>query len=287
VPRARDSVFGLVSDADLNKAKEIVESLRDLRARYHADWSGPAEFFVPHPNLDHESRRTRERKVKFFNQTALWHGLLLKQEFKLKLLSCLDGYLAAVDSENPVLVYLSARYLLELVATIAYLDFELREALKANANDWEARGVRFVTTLCRGRYASSDVQIADVLQWSGASKKVVKPIGIDAAVRQLSKRQGFTTAVRDYDFLSNICHHNGSGHQLYHESMRVTDQIMLPGGDRAVLTKPGTAVTLSYPPINAIRASLVQTASAALAYCAWAETILQESCRFQRMKSRD
>ena len=108
-------------------------------------------------------RRTNERKVKFFNQTAMWHGLLLQQEFKLKFLSCLDGYLAAVDSENPVLVYLSARYLLELMATIAYLDFELREALKANAGDWEARGVRFVTTLCRGRYASSDPKMADVL----------------------------------------------------------------------------------------------------------------------------
>jgi hypothetical protein len=73
---------------------------------------------------------------------------------------CLDGYLAAVDSENPVLVYLSDRYLLELVATIAYLDSELREALKANAGDWEARGVRFVTTQCRGRYSSSDPKVS-------------------------------------------------------------------------------------------------------------------------------
>jgi len=81
-------------------------------------------------------RRTNERKVKFFNQTAMWHGLLLQQEFKLKFLSCLDGYLAAVDSENPVLVYLSARYLLELMATIAYLDSHLllsvRDALRSD-----------------------------------------------------------------------------------------------------------------------------------------------------------
>ncbi len=51
---------------------------------------------------------------------------------------------------------------------------------------------------------------------------------------------------------------------------------MLPGGDRAIFPEPVTAVMLSYPPMDAIRASLVQTASAALAYCAWAETILQE-----------
>jgi hypothetical protein len=181
VARDADGQIGSISDAELEKAKEVVQSLRVLRTRYLADWSPPVELFVPNPKLDLESRRTNERKVKFFNQTALWHGLLLKQEFKLKLLSCLDGYLAAVDSENPVLVYLSARYLLELVATIAYLDFELREALKANAGDWEGRGVRFVTTLCRGRYASSDPKMADVLQTFGTPKKAVKPIGIEPA----------------------------------------------------------------------------------------------------------
>ena len=177
--------IGSISDAELKKANEVVQSLRTLRTRYHTDWSAPVELFVPHAKLDHESRRTNERKVKFFNQTALWNGLLLKQEFKLKLLSCLDGYLAAVDSENPVLMYLTARYLLELVATIAYLDFELREALKANPGDWEGRGVRFVTTLCRGGYASSDPKIAEVLQTVGVSNRAVKPISIDAAVRQL------------------------------------------------------------------------------------------------------
>lgn len=134
---------------------------------------------------------------------------------------------------------MSARYLLELVATIAYLDYELREALKANANDWEGRGVRFVTTLWRGRYASSDPKVADMLQTFGVSKKAVKPIGIEGAVRQLSTRPELKTVVQDYNFLSNMCHHNGSGHQLYHRSMRVTDQIMLPWGDRSVFTKPG------------------------------------------------
>jgi hypothetical protein len=99
------------------------------------------------------------------------------------------------------------------------------------------------------------------------------------AVKRLVRAKGsrqLATAVQDYDFLSNMCHHNGSGDQLYHRSMRVTDQIMLPWGDRAVFTKPGPAVTLSYPPMNAIRASLVQTASAMPAYCAWSEAILQK-----------
>ena len=58
--------------------------------------------------------------------------------------------------------------------------------------------------------------------------------------------------------------------------MRVTDQIELPWGDRAVFAKPGPAVTLSYPPVNGVLSSLVQTASVTLAYCAWSETILQE-----------
>jgi hypothetical protein len=60
-----------ISDEKLKEAREIIHSLRALRARYYTDWAAAVELFVPNAKLDHESRRTNERKVKFFNQTAL------------------------------------------------------------------------------------------------------------------------------------------------------------------------------------------------------------------------
>jgi hypothetical protein len=44
-------------------AKEVVESLRGLRTRHRL--VAPAELFPPQAKLDHETRRTNERKVKF------------------------------------------------------------------------------------------------------------------------------------------------------------------------------------------------------------------------------
>jgi hypothetical protein len=268
--------FDNVSDADLNKAVETVASVKLLRQELYGALSAPREFFEIDRKLHHASRPTVERKLKFFCQSSMMQALVLQHELRLKLLACLDGYLSAVEAGNPTTIYLSARYLLELIATVGFLDDELRNALRTDLRDWQGRALQFLTTLCRGRYASSDPKIVTLMKGFGASGRAVDPINIKIAVHELSKREAFANAVSDYDFLSNICHHNGSAHALFQRSMRVTNQIKLATGDVVLVPKGASAITLVYPLERARRLSIVQTAKLVLACCAWGDTILRD-----------
>jgi hypothetical protein len=268
--------FGAWPEEELAEADRALASLKAMRDRAARELAKPAEFFEPNYRLDAESRKTKTRKIKYLQQTAVLHCLLLRHELALKNLSIVDGYILTVDGKSPLLTYLSARYALELLATINFLVDELKAAKAIDLRDWEGRGRRFVSALCRGRYAASDPAMATLLKGFGVSKSAIEPIKIMVAINKLGATEFFSSATRDYDFLSNICHHNGSSHQLFLQSMRETVSVRLPSGDRAVVTSPGVAVTLEYPPRVACRSSFVQTASLVLSCAAWVETILGE-----------
>src|SRR5262245_824729 len=113
-------------------------------------------------------------------------------------------------------------------------------------------------------------------QNGGVSASAIKPINITEAIARLSSSDNFPSAKRDYDFLSNICHHNGSSHQLFHASMRETNTVMLPSGVQIAMKTPCPAVTLEYPPKVAYRASIAQTSRLALACTSWVDTLVKE-----------
>jgi hypothetical protein len=261
---------------ELERAQKELQSIKVFRERIAEGLTKPAEFFEPNHRLDPDSRKDKIRRLKFFNQTSFVHSLLLKHEFALKLLSIVDGYILAFENKNSLLMYLSGRYILELVATINALSAELIAAKAIGIEDWEGRGRTFLSTLCRGRYASSDPKIAALFKTFGVSASAVKPIRINDAIKALAKRPEFETVEHDYDFLSNICHHNGSSHQLFHRSIRETDRVQLPGGSQIVMPKPALAVTLEYPPSLAYRASAAQTSRLVYVSAAWIETLLRE-----------
>jgi hypothetical protein len=268
--------IGKWSAKDFKEADSFFNSLKAFRDRIIKGLSQPAEFFEPNYKLDHESRKDSIRKIKFFNQTALAHSLLLRHELGLKLLSVIDGYIAAVDQKNVVLVYLSARYALELLATVNFITDELKTAKAVELKDWQGRGTRFLLTLCRGRYSSSDPKIAELMKSVGVSDNAVKPIRIGIAIKHLGQNENFKSAIDDYDFLSNVCHHNGSSHKLFHRSLRLTDTVRLPSGDFIKRASPGWAITLEYPPLRAYRVAVVQTSRLVVACAAWIDTMLQE-----------
>ena len=56
------------------------------------------------------------------------HAIVMRHEFALKLLCSVDGYLAAAQSGNPLMTYLSARYLLELTTTVNAIAGDLSKA---------------------------------------------------------------------------------------------------------------------------------------------------------------
>ena len=145
--------FDNVSDAALNKANKTILLLKELRNRLYRVLSIPREFFDVDVKLDHASRQTVERKLKFFQQTAFLQAKFVQHEYKLKLIACLDGYLAALQAGMPTIIYLSARHLLELIATVAYLDDELRSAVRTDLRNWQGRALLFFnrplqSTLC-------------------------------------------------------------------------------------------------------------------------------------------
>jgi hypothetical protein len=271
--------FGKWSEADLAKTNSAIASLKTFWDRFAPQFLRPGEFFEPNYKIDSESRKTKDRKLKFLNQTSFLQGLLLKHEIALKLLSIIDGYILSVDHAHALLTYLSARYALELLATINSINERLKTAKAIDLRDWENRGGKFLSELCRGRHAASDPNIASLMKRVGVSASAIKPIRITDAITELAGTKMFPSAIRDYDFLSNICHHNGSAHQLFQQSMQETDRVLSPSGNKLVtviMPTPSIAVTLEYPSQVACRSSVATTASLVLSCTAWVETVLNE-----------
>ena len=195
------------------------------------------------------------------------HAIVMRHEFALKLLCSVDGYLAAAQSGNPLMTYLSARYLLELTTTVNAIAGDLSKAKNADLRDLEGRGSRFLIALLRSRYSSSDPKVTELLRKFGLPKSAAEPIKIVIAIKELSSVENFRSAINDYDFLSNVCHHNGSGHRLFHRGFRKTVHVVPPSGPAIHKRTPDIAVTLEYPSNIASHAATIQTAGLAY-HCA-------------------
>jgi hypothetical protein len=205
------------------------------------------EFFDFGFHLALDAEQNVEQKLARLTQACIWHSIALKSEFQLKLLYTIDGYLSAVAEKNPVSIFLMARYLLELVATISAIDFQLTDCLKISSTNWERRGLQFFALLYQARYSTSDEKQRLVLIKHGIPDSVLRPIRINKAIKQLCSRPGFDAARSAYSFLSNICHHNGSGHIMFTESATETNAIVLPSGKPVFLKEKTAAITITYP----------------------------------------
>ncbi|WP_409366252.1 SEC-C metal-binding domain-containing protein [Microvirga sp. 3-52] len=115
------------------------------------------------------------------------------------------------------------------------------------------------------------------------SESAFKPIRILPAMEHLSKEQGFDSVINDYDFLSNICHHNGSGHRLFGRGMRTTRVVTLRTGDQIVMPVPAVATTLAYPSPHTAT-SIVQTSKLV---CACAAKIKEQLDRLPQVPFSD
>jgi hypothetical protein len=168
-----------------------------------------------------------------------------------------------VEAKNPVSTYLLARYLLELAATVSWIDFELDDCMRIDFRDWKHRGITFMTLLYRARHSTSDPKTKSIFSKHGIPEKLGQPIRIGKAVKKLAARLGFSAAVSHYDTLSNICHHNGSGHKLLVESGRTTNAIVTRSGKPIFLKKKMAAVTMGYPASSFSSGALARTARVA------------------------
>lgn len=245
-------------------AEQALEELRKIQKEMAEKLTGRREIFDPGVQLGIGSERTIEGKLERLTRACIWHCVSLKYEFKLKLLYTIDGYLSAVDHKNPVSTFLLARYLLELAATVSAIDFELEASLDIDFRNWMRRGIAFLVPLLAARHSTSDPKFQSVLAKARVPTSAWKPICISKAIKQLATRHGFGAAVSIYDTLSNICHHNGSGHRFLAEDMRMTKFITRYDGTRIYFKEKTAAATMGYPASGYLAWSLHFTAR-----CAW------------------
>lgn len=248
---------------ELAVSERCLTELRKIRKKLEHRIGGHSEFFDLGINLGLQSEKTIERKLEKIVRTCIWHSIALKIEFHVKLLYTIDGYLSAVENKNPISIFLHARYLLELVATVSAIDFDLEECLKIDSEDWEQRSYEFLGLLYRARYSTSDHKLEAIFAEHGIPKSLVRPIRMKRAIRQLTARHGFQAAPSVYATFSNICHHNGSGHHMLGESFRETNAIVARHGRAVFLNEKAAAVTVRYPALDSASAALAKTARVA------------------------
>src|SRR5262245_31592656 len=203
-------------------ADRSLQALREIQKELSNELTGRIEIVDPGLQLGLSAQRTIEEKLERLTRACIWHAVSLKFEFKLKLLYTIDGYLSAVDNKNPVSTFLLARYLLELAATVSAVDFELEACMYTDVRDWQHRVIPFLARLYIARHSTSDPHFKSILSKSKVPLSLTKPIRIGSAIKQLATRPGFQAAISSYSRLSNISHHNGSGHKFLAENMRMS-----------------------------------------------------------------
>jgi SEC-C motif len=232
---------------DPSTSEKCLEALRELQEKISEVHTGSHEVFDFGLYVGQELEDTLQKRLGPLTSSCIWHAIALKFEFKLKLLHTIDGYLSAVDLKNPVSTFLLARHILELVATVSEIDFLLDECMEIDFRDWRGRAIQFLSVLYRARHSTSDEKFRSVFAQHGFQEEHLRPIRMKSAIKRLSTRHGFSSAKAMYDRLSNFCHHNGSGHKMLTESMRMTDVIIKKDGTLLHSDGAASAITFSYP----------------------------------------
>lgn len=269
-----DSGSRATNDLDLSDLKTGIESelpnsfrcvaeLTKLKKEFSDKFGPQIDFFDFGVDLNLDSKGTLEGKLDVLTRACIWHAIALKAEINLKLLHTIDGYLAAVDTKNPISTFLLARYLLELVATVSQIDFDLQACAKISVDEWPRRGMEFLGILYRARHSTTDESYKSVFQKLGVPRHHYEPIRIKNAIKSLVARPGFSSAKKTYDSLSNMCHHNGSAHKMLASNPRETKSIVSSGGTVFSLNEKAAAFSLQYQDAYAADHALARTARVA------------------------
>jgi hypothetical protein len=274
-----DSPIGLGEHLkdELPYSKRCLEELRKIQNEMSERHQGQYEFFDLGPSLWLAAEKTVEDKLQRLTQACIWHAIALKVEFKLKFYT-IDRYLSAVDAKNPVSTFLLARYLLELVATVNVIDVRLNECLNIDLRNWTRRGAQFFELLYRARHSTYDDKFKSIFAEYGIPASAFHPIRAPEAIKMLTTRDGFGSAVSTYRSLCNICHHNGSAHKMLTEGFRETKKITDRKGRTLALNEKAWAVTVGYPSSHFTLHSLTRTARVAWWSAHCANKIIEDMC---------
>jgi hypothetical protein len=139
-------------DEELPNSARCLSGLKLIREAVFSRINGRFELFDFGIEVGITSSKGIDSELERLTRTCIWQAIAVKTEFSLKLLYTIEGYLSAVDAKNPVSTFLLARYLLELVATISAIDFELQSCVNVPITQWARRGTTFALMLNRARF---------------------------------------------------------------------------------------------------------------------------------------
>lgn len=231
--------------AEIPNSRRCLEELKEIQGKIVNRL--PSKFDFLDFGLDIREANSIDRDLVPIARSCIWHAIALKAEFKLKLAYVIDSYLTAVASKNPFSTFLLARYLLELVATISEVDFDLEDCAKLELEEWARRATIFQAILYRARTSTSDEKVKAAFARLDIPPALFHPIKISRAIKRLSSRYGFSSARSLYQSFSNFSHHNGSGHKFLASDARMTTALVLPSGKPIFLEKEAPVITIEYP----------------------------------------
>lgn len=227
--------------------KSTIAQLRDMRREIIQRTPQKTEYFDPGLGLSGFSKASFSGQLKLLIQSCGLQFIALRAEYNCKLIYALDAYLGAVEGKNPLSMYLTARYILELTATILVILRDLQKAMSTDIEQWNVRAFEFLFVMCRARTSSSDPRFTEIALRHGIPSALLKPIKVGSAIGYASKLPGCEFFPIAYAAYSNICHQNGSGHGLFASGVRRGKAVVFPSGYIVRLQKNTDVVTLNYP----------------------------------------
>ncbi|HXO73493.1 MAG TPA: SEC-C metal-binding domain-containing protein [Bradyrhizobium sp.] len=261
---------------ELPNSQRCLTELQGIQDKLKEGFPERFDIFDFGLDIEHQSPYSIEHDLVPLTRSSIWHAIALKAEFKLKLVYAIDGYLSAVERSNPFSTFLAARYLLELVATVSEVDFDLEDCVEIKLTEWGRRATAFHSVLYRARHTTSDEKHKAFFSRLGIPAHLFHPIKPGKAIKRLASRYGFASAPSLYHEFSNLSHQSGSGHKLLASDARVTNTIVLPNGRPIFLQEKVSVMTLAYPASDYAVTSLARTARVAWWSAKCANKILDE-----------
>lgn len=206
IPADDLAVYGTLgfSDEALTAVLSLADQFRveGTHLRRFVQYPDPGVSLILEPRISSPRRHFR-----YLHQMCLGHTVHFYQMSRVRAAYLCEAYLSSVRSLNPFGIFGTARSLLEVHASTAYLRSLLSIASAGDESEWAARGTRFFDVVVQGRYGTTDPQKQDLLKRTTSIRSdLVQPLRINNARRHLANSLPWVEA--HYAALCDVVHPN-------------------------------------------------------------------------------
>jgi len=220
------------------------------------------------PDADVQLRRARAgedigRRIRHIHQMCYVHSSHFRQATWVKLAYSLDGFLAMAERRNGVGLYLFARSVLELYATVLHLCLRL-SAAAADTTDPARSGEVFFSEVLKARSGTSDPRVTARLRRGRVPAEALARHVVSSLLKEAVDHGAPSWLREHYAVLCDYVHHQVSSRKV--ATVEPGQIGRAPGGQRMFNTSAtGSVVTYEYPAVAFEDAALRKT----LAHTQW------------------